>query len=153
MLLYEQKYGDEKCPGFGKHLDGAALILKHHYDANPGVLMSVSGLNQQPALCSPYKSDSSHLSLYAARLIMWIVQFDISAASSGVGGQLHATIYQLLSADAANRHANKYDSINVLDKFKHLHHFSSPLYRTLWGKECPQSELLDDVENRNIFFF
>ncbi|KAL2795452.1 fungal-specific transcription factor domain-containing protein [Aspergillus keveii] len=150
MLLYEQKYGDEKCLGFGNHLNGAALMLKQHFSDNRGLLNHVCGLNQRSVLSRI--SESNQISLYAARLIMWIVQFDISAASSGVGGQLHATIYGLLDAEIISGGTDDYNSINVLDRFEQLHHFSSQLYRTLWGKEYPQSELLDDVENRNIFF-
>ncbi|KAL4795257.1 hypothetical protein BDV19DRAFT_363409 [Aspergillus venezuelensis] len=161
MLLYEQKNGDKRCAGLVKHLDGAALILDHEFGDTGLLPASFAGGYQQPALSHGSRQVEKQLSLYAARLIMWMVQVDIAAATSGVGGQLHGTIDKLLSTNTSSngqitsgRPTDWYTSpLQLLDKFEQLHHFSNPLYRTLWGAEYPQSELLHDVENRNVFFF
>ncbi|KAL4961200.1 uncharacterized protein BDV14DRAFT_204048 [Aspergillus stella-maris] len=164
MLLYEQKTGDKRCAGLVKHLDGAALILNHEFGDTGLLPATFPGGHQQPALsATTHESPQSkkQLSLYAARLIMWMVQVDIAAATCGVGGQLHGTIDKLLGTNTSSNRPITSErptdwctsSLQVLDRFEHLHHFSNPLYRTLWGAEYPQSELLHDVENRNVFFF
>ncbi|KAJ4323945.1 hypothetical protein N0V94_001589 [Neodidymelliopsis sp. IMI 364377] len=35
--------------------------------------------------------------------------------------------------------------------FARLHHYSNSLYRLAWGDAYPQAELVDDVENRNVY--
>ncbi|KAE8326667.1 hypothetical protein BDV39DRAFT_176844 [Aspergillus sergii] len=152
MLFYEQKYGDEKCAGLIHHLDGAALILKQQYSRRTGLFPAASRAHCGWALSSHAhgSTPTDHLSLYAARLLMWMVNFATSAASYGLDSQLHATLYKLMTMTTVEGQAGNY--IRLLETFEQLHHFSSPLYRVVWGKEYPQSELLDDLENRNIFF-
>ncbi|KAE8422241.1 hypothetical protein BDV36DRAFT_291423 [Aspergillus pseudocaelatus] len=152
MLFYEQRYGDDKCVGLVHHLNGAAQILKQQYSDKISLLPPVARAHQPWALSSHAHglASNDHLSLYAARLLMWMVNFDTSAASYGLDSQLHATLYQLMSTTAVERQAGHY--IQPLEKFEQLHHYSSPLYRIVWGDEYPQTELLDDVENRNVFF-
>lgn len=150
MLLYEQRYGDEKCIGFTNHLNGTALILKHQYNSKGGLLPSSSGKNSQAVFLHGHEPKRDQVSLYAARIIMWIIQFDSSAASYGLGSQLLTTLSKLMSTDSGDNHDLSYR--HLIDKLEQLHHFSIPLYRIVWGKEYPQSELLDDVENKNVFF-
>jgi hypothetical protein len=71
-----------------------------------------------------------------------------SAASCGVGGELNATLRRLLGLSTTERQT--FGCAEHLEKFEQLHHFPDSLYRATWGKECPQSELLDDVENRTF---
>ncbi|KAH7022012.1 hypothetical protein EDB80DRAFT_693939 [Ilyonectria destructans] len=154
MLLYEQKYGDERCTGVANHLSGAALILKHR--CNDKLLLSSpsSGghsraltsastqMTQQAPGCKP-------LSLYSARLIVWIALFDAAAASCGVGGELNAMLFKLMGGNNGTDGATS--RFQPLESFDKLHRFSNPLYRTTWGENYPQSELLDDVENRSVY--
>ncbi|PNP57708.1 hypothetical protein THARTR1_02706 [Trichoderma harzianum] len=44
------------------------------------------------------------------------------------------------------------DSSSIVG-FDALHRYSNSLYRSMWGDAYPQVELLDDVENRDIFAF
>ncbi|KAF4956262.1 hypothetical protein FSARC_11618 [Fusarium sarcochroum] len=150
MLLYEQKFGDDKCVGFMNHLDGAALILKH-YCGDMNLPPPTSGSRQRLALTFGEKSNQSHdLSLYAARIIMWVVQFDSAAASYGVDSRLNTTLHEIMMT--CRNYTKEHDHLALLDKLEQLHHFSSPLYGTVWGKEYPQDELVDDIENKNVFF-
>ncbi|KNG83020.1 hypothetical protein ANOM_008248 [Aspergillus nomiae NRRL 13137] len=152
MLFYEQKYGDDQCAGLVHHLNGAAQILKQQYSDQMSLLPPVARAHQPWALSSHAHrlAPNRHLSLYAARLLMWMVNFDTSAASYGLDSQLHATLYELMSTTTLDGQAGHYSQ--PLEKFEQLHHYSSPLYRIVWGDGYPQTELLDDVENRNVFF-
>ncbi|KPM46440.1 hypothetical protein AK830_g33 [Neonectria ditissima] len=150
MLLYEQKYGDEKCSGVANHLGGASLILKHGY--NDKLLLSSSitrrGLrNKMVSNTEAQKPpEEKPLSLYSARLILWIALFDAAAASCGVGGELNGTLVKLMSESTSVE-----SQFQPLENFDRLHRYSNPLYRTTWGEDYPQSELLDDVENRSVY--
>ncbi|KAE8138522.1 hypothetical protein BDV38DRAFT_281831 [Aspergillus pseudotamarii] len=152
MLFYEQKYGDDKCAGLVHHLNGAAQILRLQYSDKIRRFPPVARAHQPWTLPSRAHglAPHDHLSLYAARLLMWMVNFDTSAAGSGLDSQLHATLYELMSTTAVDGQAGHYSQ--ALETFEQLHHYSSPLYRIVWGDEYPQTELLDDVENRNVFF-
>ncbi|KAH7137453.1 hypothetical protein B0J13DRAFT_528088 [Dactylonectria estremocensis] len=149
MLLYEQKYGDEKCSGVANHLGGASLILKHR--CNDKLLLSCPsagrGLRKIEAAKEAEKPpENKPLSLYSARLIVWIALFDAAAASCGVGGELNGTLVKLMSGSNTTE-----SQFQPLENFDRLHRFSNPLYRTTWGEEYPQNELLDDVENRSVY--
>ncbi|KAF7546844.1 hypothetical protein G7Z17_g8144 [Cylindrodendrum hubeiense] len=152
MLQYEQKYGDERCSGVVGHLSGASLILKHR--CNEKLLLSYPSPGVQPtALVSTQRTQQSPgnkpLSLYSARLIVWIALFDAAASSCGVGGELNGTLFKLMSeSNATDGIASQFQP---LESFEKLHRFSNPLYRTTWGENYPQSELLDDVENRSVY--
>ncbi|KAF4467138.1 zn 2cys6 transcription factor [Fusarium albosuccineum] len=94
MLLYEQKYGDEKCSGVANHLNGASLILQHQcreklpLDVQPGALASTHNSQQ-------YNKNTT-ISVYSARLLVWIALLDGAAASCRVGGQLNGTLHKLM---------------------------------------------------------
>ena len=151
MLFYEQKYGDDKCAGLVHHLNGAAQILQQQYSDKIHLVPPIARAHQQWTLSHAHGlAPNEHLSLYAARLLMWMVNFDTSAASYGLDSQLHATLYQLISTTTVDGQAGHYNQ--PLEKFEQLHHYSSPLYRIVWGDDYPQTELLDDIENRNVFF-
>ncbi|KAJ4863162.1 fungal specific transcription factor domain-containing protein [Trichoderma breve] len=45
------------------------------------------------------------------------------------------------------------DDSSSIAGFDALHRYSNSLYRSMWGDAYPQVELLDDVENRDIFAF
>ncbi|KAJ3549023.1 hypothetical protein NM208_g723 [Fusarium decemcellulare] len=147
MLLYEQKYGDEKCSGVTNHLNGASLILQHQcreklpLDVQPGALVSTHNAQQ-------YNTNTT-ISVYSARLLVWIALLDGAAASCGVGGQLNGTLHKLMSQNTSD------DGLSTptqpLQNFDKLHRFSNSLYRTTWGEDYPQTELLDDVENRSVY--
>lgn len=153
MLLYEQKYGDERCLGVAKHLTGASVLLKHRCDETLRLEPLSTDASRALALTQdvdePPPSTNSTISIYSARLLLWISLLDTAAASCGVGGEVNGTLYGLMSRGDADGTTSVFQP---LDNFEKLHRFSNSLYRTTWGEDYPQSELLDDVENRNVYF-
>jgi hypothetical protein len=128
-MLYEQKFGDENCASFVNHLDGAALIFKH-YCGDINLPPPSSGSHQRLALAFEENSSQGHdLSLYAARIIMWVVQFDSAAASCGLDSRLNTTLHEIIMT--CRNCTKEHDHLVLSDKLEKLHHFSSPLYRTV----------------------
>jgi len=150
MILYEQQFGDAKCKAYSSHLQGVASFLQ----LRGGKLLELpdgSTNDTQKSLVSKEThtgSEQTHMSIYAARMLVWIALMDAAAASSGVGGQVNAAIFSLLFSNIGDGEASKQDPVKA---FAALHRYSNPLYRITWGDAYPQSELLDDVENRNIY--
>lgn len=146
MLVYEQKYGDGSCSGLSNHLAGAALIVKHRCQNLPDQI-SKRRWQGTPVLTRTKQrqgqTDEHGLSLFVIRLLVWIALCDSTAATFGVGGQFNREIKIIMGPD---------DTSSV-PGFDALHRSSDSLYRSMWGGSYPQVELLDDVENRDIFAF
>ncbi|PON28240.1 hypothetical protein TGAM01_v202734 [Trichoderma gamsii] len=146
MLVYEQKYGDGSCSGLSNHLAGAALIVKYRCQ-NLSDQISKRGWQGTPVLARTKQlqghADELGLSLFVIRLLVWIALCDSTAATFGIGGQFNAEIKGIMGPDDPSSIAG----------FDALHRYSNSLYRSMWGDSYPQVELLDDVENRDIFAF
>ncbi|KAI8255348.1 Sterol uptake control protein 2 [Colletotrichum sp. SAR11_239] len=160
MLLYEQKYGDGKCQGLSNHLTGASLILQHRFKDLLLQLPAPSPETSRKSLALTRRGqdeNGSRLSLYSARMLVWIALHDAAAASYGLGGQLNCALHKIMGAlDASNgitRTGIPNSPFQPLGSFERLHRFSNPLYRSMWADAYPQAELLDDVENRNVYAF
>ncbi|PSN74159.1 hypothetical protein BS50DRAFT_476531, partial [Corynespora cassiicola Philippines] len=150
MLFYEQRFGDAECKAYSKHLDGASSLLQHRGRQLLQLPSPSCGLGEKekaPVLFRRSGTSDSRLSIYAARILIWISLLDSAAASFGCGGQVNGTIYSLLVGEEES-HAR---TLSPVEAFGRLHRFSNPLYRMTWGDNYPQTELLDDVENRNIY--
>ncbi|KAH7025051.1 uncharacterized protein B0I36DRAFT_332452 [Microdochium trichocladiopsis] len=115
------------------------------------------------------------LSVFSARILVWLSLHDSAAASSGLGGHLNTMMYRILGSQdgESSSHINRSSGaaspmtrspppapwvpvtppVNPTDTFRDLYRYSNPLYRSMWGDAYPQAELLDDVENRAIFGF
>jgi hypothetical protein len=146
MLVYEQKYGDGTCSGLSNHLAGAALIVKHRCQ-NLSDQISKRRWQGTPVLTRMRRPQSQlpepGLSLFVIRLLAWIGLCDSTAASFGLGGQFSREIKDIMGPNDASS----------IPGFDALHRYSNSLYRSMWGDSYPQVELLDDVENRDIFAF
>ncbi|QYS97498.1 Zn(2)-C6 fungal-type domain-containing protein [Trichoderma simmonsii] len=146
MLVYEQKYGDGTCSGLSNHLAGAALIVKHRCSSLSDQI-STRGWQGTPVLSRMQPRDDPQqqpgLSLFVIRLLVWISLCDSTAATFGLGGQCNSELKNIMAPD---------DSSSIAG-FDALHRYSNSLYRSMWGDAYPQVELLDDVENRDIFAF
>ncbi|KKP05837.1 hypothetical protein THAR02_02034 [Trichoderma harzianum] len=145
MLVYEQKYGDGTCSGLSNHLAGAALIVKHRCSSLSDQI-STRGWQGTPVLSRmqpQHDSQQPGLSLFVIRLLVWISLCDSTAATFGLGGQCNNELKNIMAPD---------DSSSIAG-FDALHRYSNSLYRSMWGDAYPQVELLDDVENRDIFAF
>ena len=151
MLLYEQQFGDPGCKAYSSHLQGVASLLRLRGER---LLELPSGVMDD--LRTSVVSNETHtesqrprISQYAARVLVWIALLDAGAASVGIGGQVNAAIFSLTLLPTPDDAAIRYE--DPVKAFSVLHRFSNPLYRISWGDAYPQSELLDDVENRNIY--
>ncbi|KAL6892431.1 hypothetical protein HDV57DRAFT_181453 [Trichoderma longibrachiatum] len=145
MLVYEQKYGDGSCSGLSNHLAGAALIVKHRCQ-RLSEQIAKRGWQGTPVLSRTQPQSQIQepgLSLFVIRLLVWIALCDATAATFGLGGQFNSELKGIMGPDDAS-------SITGFDV---LHRYSNSLYRSMWGETYPQVELLDDVENRDIFAF
>ncbi|KAH6604624.1 hypothetical protein Trco_006331 [Trichoderma cornu-damae] len=146
MLVYEQKYGDGTCSGLSNHLAGAALIVKHRCQSLSEQI-SKRGWQGTPVLNRTQQPQSrpreAGLSLFVIRLLVWIALCDSTAATFGLGGQLNGELKDILGPSDASS----------IPGFDALHRYSNSLYRSMWGGAYPQVELLDDVENREVFAF
>lgn len=150
MVVYEQKYGDARCSGLTNHLSGAALILEHHFRDLPLWINGVtSGLvYEKPAamnsLCQPGKGQQPMLSQFSVRLLLWMLVQDSAASTYGIGGQLNGVLHQIMGGTSN-------EIMPPVKNLDRLIRFTNPLYRIVWGDSYPQTELVDDVENRDVF--
>jgi hypothetical protein len=150
MLLYEQQFGDEGCRAYLSHLQGVASLLQ----SQSGNLLQLpphklGSQDKSPVrVRTEHSSSDSKISIYAARVLIWIVLLDSAAATSGVGGQVNEVILNMLLSSPTDSHMRSKDPIKAVAR---LHHYSNSLYRLAWGDAYPQAELVDDVENRNVY--
>jgi hypothetical protein len=77
-------------------------------------------------------------------MIVWMSFIDASATSCGLAGQINSPLGQLLRADG--------DYEWPLKGFSAIHRHSTSLCRSVWGEEYPESELLEDLENKQLFY-
>ncbi|KAJ1322950.1 transcriptional activator protein UGA3 [Microdochium nivale] len=135
MCIYEQKFGDPRCQGYANHLMGAASLLQHqqkslrklrppHLDDgdddgdNGEYAGDFDEERAEPtALVRQIPEHRRHLrlSLYSARILVWLSLHDSAAATSGVGGHLNTTMYRILrnhDADKTQPHGSSRASPN-----------------------------------------
>nr|RBQ86899.1 hypothetical protein FVER53263_20934 [Fusarium verticillioides] len=145
MIMYEQLHGDTRCEGLANHLNGAALIFKHHY---ADILQQARDTSQSVPLMKATQSGSPRLlSQFCARLITRICGMDATAASFGLGGQVTRVLYRTLpESDDKNSLPT-----GPIKRLSSLHAYSGPLYRLVWGDDYPAVELVDDLENQQVF--
>lgn len=150
MLLYEQQFGDPECKAYSSHLQGVASLLQLRGERLLGAPGGALDDSPTSAVSSNTHAEfqQPRISQYAARVLVWIALLDAGAASVGIGGQVNAAIFSRLLSGPGDATTRKEDPVKA---FSALHRFSNPLYRISWGDSYPQSELLDDVENRNIY--
>lgn len=152
MMQWEQRFGDGHGLGLKSHLNGLAAVLTSKYPALSnlnGVAKGVSldVLGSEISLNSNRNiREYAPLSTFATRMLVWFSSFDASAATYGLGGQVNSSLTQLLS------HVTDEDEDNPIKGYFKVHQHSNALFRTVWGEAYPQSELLDDLENREIFY-
>ncbi len=135
MLLYEQNFGGDGFAGLTNHLEGAAMILRHRGHHIKGELDAMA-LATPVAICR--RGSEYGLSLYSARILIWISLCDATAATYGIGGAFNAALNEVLGRPDP-------------EGIERLHTYSNSLFRIMWGDAYPQAELMDDVENRSAF--
>ncbi|KAH7360349.1 hypothetical protein BKA65DRAFT_547072 [Rhexocercosporidium sp. MPI-PUGE-AT-0058] len=151
MMQYEQRFGDGYGMGLKSHLSGLAAVLNTKYASLADLLEAGRGLpsaslGAESLTTSPYNIESAPLSTFATRMLVWFANFDASAATYGLGGQVNSSLTQLLSQVTYE------DEDNPIKGYFKVHQHSNSLFRIIWGEEYPQRELLDDLENREIFY-
>lgn len=147
MIVYEQKFGDGEGRGLSSHLNGAASIMwaKRETLSNLLAVLNETAVPEQNILCIGNPSKQSETtSVFACRMIVWLSFSDAAAASYGIGGQINGSLWQVLSAAID-------DDKDPLRGFSAIHRYSTTLFR-IWGGGYPQTQLLEDLENRQLFF-
>ncbi|OKL64207.1 hypothetical protein UA08_00515 [Talaromyces atroroseus] len=136
MVLYEQKFGDGCALGLMTHLQGAASVLQ-------------SRLGNLRRLLEANFSDPEekwHFSPFAGRMIVWLAFLDGGAAFVKLGGDFNRALGSAMVDLAENAIASR------LRGFTAIHRYSASLFRSVWGPSYPQQQLLEDLENRNLFY-
>ncbi|KAM5350023.1 hypothetical protein ACJ41O_006528 [Fusarium nematophilum] len=153
MIMYEQIHGDSRCQGLSTHLVGVSHIIERRYGHALRHLSSSPGREHQGRGCALMRTAepeiSTQLSQYSARLLARISGMDSSASFYGLGGQVTGILQNMMTADGDRRksisHSELMDNVNRLEKY------SNPLYRAVWGDRYPQTEMVDDLENRSVY--
>ncbi|ATY66614.1 C6 zinc finger domain [Cordyceps militaris] len=135
MMVYEQNFGGDSFAGLAHHLDGAATVLRHR---GKHIKRDVEAVLLATPLAIDRHGLERGLSLYSARILIWISLCDATSATYGIGGSFNAALTEVLGRD---------DPGGV----EHLHTFSNSLFRVMWADAYPQAELVDDIENRSVF--
>ncbi|KAH7385632.1 hypothetical protein BKA66DRAFT_608450 [Pyrenochaeta sp. MPI-SDFR-AT-0127] len=150
MLLYEQQFGDSHCTAYIHHLEGVSSLLQHQFHRLPASapVPSDSTENAIVRRTSPKSIEHPILSVYSARVLTCIALLDAAAASSGIGGQVNATILSTLGRSWSNYTAPLVDSPTILTT---LHRYSNPLYHLACGDGYPPST--DDDKDRSVYSF
>lgn len=147
MLVWEQQFGDPKCTAYVHHLEGISSLLQHQSDAMIPSQASEDRSDLSENLQSQ-PGDDLGMSVYSARILIWIALLDAGAASSGIGGQVNAAILNTLFKSGV--HAS-IPATDPMEAFAGLRRYSGPLYRMAWGDTYPQKEMVDDVENQDAY--
>lgn len=147
MMVYEQKFGDGDGRGLSSHLEGAASVLqaKCWTLSNLLVALNETAVPERGIMCTGKANKQSETaSVFACRMIVWMSFGDAAAASYGLGGQINSLLWQVLGQAID-------DDRDPLRGFSAIHRYSTSLFR-IWGDGYPQTELLEDLENRQLFF-
>lgn len=150
MLLYEQQHGDPQCVAYTQHLKGISSLLRHQSDniSSPTTCYTLPSESPVGLPDGTYFPEVRNISVYSARILVWISLLDAAAASAGIGGQVNTTILDTLFSSAS---WSSKPSTDTLQAIFHFHQYSGPLYRMAWGDAYPQDEMADDVENRGAY--
>ncbi|KAL7947935.1 hypothetical protein V8C42DRAFT_269673 [Trichoderma barbatum] len=155
MLTYEQKFGDGDGVGISSHLRGLASIVQS--EARQALTLPADANHHIPSSANTLELDSSQrnihtLSLFSARMLIWISLLDAGAASTGLGGDFNASLHGLLE-----EHAHICDGCDsrlqtsLFRSFTEVAKYSNPLFCRVWGDDYPIKELMDDISNHDIF--
>ncbi|CAI6082028.1 unnamed protein product [Clonostachys chloroleuca] len=150
MIVYEQKFGDGTGAGLKAHLIGAASVLNSrlrnlrgllNWDERYGVDQT-SNTDQDGA--SPL--NKWPISPFSARMIVWISFLDAGAAFYKLGGSFNKSLGKVMTGLAENETQSR------LRGFLSVHRYSIPMYSIHWGSKYPQDQLLEDLQNRELFY-
>lgn len=94
---------------------------------------------QQDEHTRPDRQDLD-LSFLGARLLVWLLGLDARATTFGHDGVLNLTI---------SKHLNKRQDWS--DTISMMYQRSAPLFQSTWGADYPLSEIMYDIEHKDIF--
>lgn len=155
MLSYEQKFGDGEGRALSSHLRGLASIIQHK--ARHALLLPADQDHHTPSSATTIEWHTPPQkvyppSLFSARMLVWISLLDAGAASTGLGGDFNASLHGLLE-----EHAHRCDGCdprlqtNLFRSYTQMQKYSNPLFCKVWGDDYPVSEIMDDLDNHEIF--
>lgn len=146
MLLYEQQFGDAQHTAYVQHLKGLSSVLQQQFGR--ALALRLSEENTQATIVT-WRSEfqkPTKLSIYSARVLVWIAALDSAAASAGIGGQINeALLDSLFGSNTGYPSA----AVDPLKAFVHFRQYSTSLYRQAWGDSYPENELRIDLDNRD----
>lgn len=147
MMVYEQRFGDDDGAALSSHLQGAATLLR----TGGGRFLQIPRLLQSPktldAVVQQKANSRGNTSYFASRMFVWIALLDSWANTYGLGGFNHTLVSHLHDQFPETR------SQSPMQLLTAIHRYSNPLFKSVWGEAYPQSEMLDDLENRAVFDF
>ncbi|KAL6838144.1 hypothetical protein V8C40DRAFT_272311 [Trichoderma camerunense] len=155
MLTYEQKFGDGNGVGLSSHLKGLATIVQS--EARQALTLPADANHHIPSSANTMELDSSQrrmhtLSLFSARMLIWISLLDAGAASTGLGGDFNASLHGLLEEHAhICEGCDSRLQTSLFRSFTEVAKYSNPLFCRVWGDDYPIQELMDDISNHDIF--
>ncbi|RDW82473.1 hypothetical protein BP6252_03585 [Coleophoma cylindrospora] len=151
MILYEQKFGDSDGRGLAQHLKGTASILRQkcrslaNMPTRSQALVTTRNSDDSVTEAVPSDEENKVSTFFIARMIVWISALDAGAASYGIGGHVNSSVVELSKSYA------DLERELPLDWSSAIHQYSRPLFRSMWGKEYPSSEILDDLQNQEVY--
>ncbi|EXJ81044.1 hypothetical protein A1O3_07332 [Capronia epimyces CBS 606.96] len=150
MIIYEQKFGDGWGEGLNTHLIGAASVLRSRL-GNLKTLHALPDRDEEFITRSSFLDQSPvnrwGISPFSGRLIVWISFLDAGAAFFGFGGDFNQSLGEVMGGLAED------PTVSRLRGFACIHRYSALTSSTIWGAAYPQEQLLEDLENRESFYF
>lgn len=150
MVVYEQKYGDGCGSGLTIHLRGAGYLLQGRLQnlgriigrSKPCVFDDEGAMS--PRNCGP--EDCWQISGFSSRMIVWISFLDGGAALNGLGGGFNELLGEAMDGLAEDK------VMSLIQGFRTIHRHSHAAFQETWGASYPQTQLLEDLEIRHMFY-
>ncbi|ETN45002.1 uncharacterized protein HMPREF1541_09878 [Cyphellophora europaea CBS 101466] len=155
MLAYEQKFGDGSGKALSSHLRGVASLVqvksRHTFMLSTGTEDQATSPVTKMELSAT--SRTSFLpSLFSARMLVWISLLDAGASSTRLGGGINGALHGMLRQHNSCSYSHEPESeSNIFRSYTKMQRFSNPLFPRVWGDSYPTTELMDDIDNHNVF--
>ncbi|KAF2845741.1 hypothetical protein T440DRAFT_483095 [Plenodomus tracheiphilus IPT5] len=111
MLYYEQQFGDPLCVAYTQHLEGISSLLRNQHAR----MQTTNARKDLPDDAEVYQGEV--MTVYSARVLVWISSLDAAAASSGIGGQVITAILDTLIPCGSWSEGCSADTVKAVTKF------------------------------------
>lgn len=152
MIVYEQKFGDGCGSGLMIHLKGVGTLVQSRLQniglivdqSRPCVVVEAAEAMAGPQGCVP--EARWQISGFSSRMLVWISHLDGAAALNGLGGGLNQLLGEVMVGLAED------EAMSLIEGFRTIHKHSHAAFRETWGTSYPQTQLLEDLEIRQMFY-